>query len=71
MPGSAFTHAGLDWQEYVELAPHYLRPSAVDDLLGDPSKAEKDLGWKAGAHWDSLAGLMTDADVVAFEPCLS
>ncbi len=58
----AFTHAGMDWQEYVELDSRYLRPTEVDMLIGDPQKAEKVLGWKAETRFGKLAQLMVDAD---------
>ena len=53
----AFGHVGLDWQKYVRLDPKFLRPAEVDHLIGDPSKAQKALGWKpevdfAGAGQD-------------------
>ena len=37
----AFAHAGLDWQKYVKLDPRFLRPAEVDQLIGDPSKAQE------------------------------
>jgi GDPmannose 4,6-dehydratase len=40
-----------------------VRPTEVDALVGDPSKAEKILGWKAKTHWKALAKLMVDADI--------
>ena len=58
----AFAHAGLEWEEYVEIDEKYERPTEVDALIGDPSKAEKILGWKAKTHWYELAKLMVDAD---------
>ena len=42
----AFGIMNLDWKDYVEFDPRYLRPTEVDLLIGDPSKAEKKLGWK-------------------------
>jgi GDPmannose 4,6-dehydratase len=59
---AAFAHAGLDWQDHVELDKRYIRPTEVDKLVGDPSKIEKELGWKAKTHWHQLATLMVDAD---------
>ena len=59
----AFEHAGLDYRNYVELDKKYQRPTEVDALVGDPSKAEKLLGWKATTNWKSLAKLMVDSDV--------
>ncbi len=59
---AAFLRAGLDWESHVEIDPRYHRPAEVDYLLGDASKAEAELGWKADTHWDALAAIMTDAD---------
>jgi GDPmannose 4,6-dehydratase len=59
----AFTHAGLDWEKYVEIDQKYARPTEVDALIGDPSKAKKELGWSAKTHWQDLAKLMVDADL--------
>jgi GDPmannose 4,6-dehydratase len=59
----AFSHVGLNWHDYVEIDPKYLRPTEVESLIGDPSKATEQLGWKATTHWDMLAKLMVDADL--------
>lgn len=59
----AFSHAGLDWKEYVEIDQKYQRPTEVDALIGDPRKAEQNLNWKAKTHWRELAKLMVDADL--------
>ena len=59
----AFEHVGLNYKDYVELDKRYVRPTEVDALVGDPSKAEKVLGWKAKTHWKELAKLMVDADI--------
>ena len=58
----AFARVGLDWRDYVELDPRYLRPSEVDLLVGDPSKAERVLGWKASTGFEELVHIMVDAD---------
>jgi GDPmannose 4,6-dehydratase len=60
---AAFAHAGLNWEDHVTLDKKYLRPTEVDALIGDPSKAEKELKWKAATHWKALAELMVDADL--------
>ena len=60
---AAFEHVGLNYKDYVEADKRYLRPTEVDALVGDPSKAEKILGWKAKTHWKALAKLMVDADI--------
>jgi len=59
----AFTHAGLEWEKYVEIDQKYARPTEVDALIGDPSKAKKELSWSAKTHWQDLAKLMVDADL--------
>jgi GDPmannose 4,6-dehydratase len=59
----AFEHVGLNYKDYVEVDKRYVRPTEVDALVGDPSKAEKVLGWKAKTHWKELAKLMVDADI--------
>jgi GDPmannose 4,6-dehydratase len=64
---AAFTHAGLNWQDHVETNKKYIRPTEVDALIGDPSKAEKALGWKATTQWKELAELMVDADIAALK----
>ena len=59
----AFTHAGLEWEKYVEIDQKYERPTEVDALIGDPSKAKRELGWSAKTNWQDLAKLMVDADL--------
>jgi GDPmannose 4,6-dehydratase len=59
----AFQHVGLDWKEFVEIDKKYERPTEVDALVGDASKAYSALGWKAKTKWDDLARLMVDADL--------
>jgi GDPmannose 4,6-dehydratase len=67
----AFSKANLDWQKYVKLDKRYLRPSEVDSLVGDASKAEKILGWKAKTNWKKLAEIMVDADIKLLDDKLS
>ena len=62
---TSFEHAGLDWEKYVRFDERYLRPTEVDALIGDASKAQNDLGWKATVQPDDLARLMVDADIEA------
>jgi GDPmannose 4,6-dehydratase len=64
---AAFTHAGLNWKDHVETDKKYIRPTEVDALIGDPSKAEKELKWKAKVHWKELAQIMVDADISALK----
>jgi len=59
----AFAHAGLEWEKYVEVDDKYERPTEVDALIGDPSKAKAELGWEARTNWSELAKLMVDADL--------
>jgi GDPmannose 4,6-dehydratase len=61
----SFERVGLDWERYVDFDDRYLRPTEVDSLIGDASKAEGILGWKAKTHAKELAELMVDADVTA------
>ena len=61
----AFSYAKLDWQDYVEFDPRYLRPSEVDSLLGDASKARQKLGWEAKTSFDDLVKMMVEADIAA------
>jgi GDPmannose 4,6-dehydratase len=63
----SFAHAGLDWSEHVRFDPRYLRPTEVDTLIGDPSRAFDALGWEPTVHAPDLARLMVDADVTALE----
>ena len=53
----------MDWQKYVEVDPKYFRPTEVDLLLGDATKAAKVLGWKPKVSFKELAKMMTDADM--------
>jgi len=61
----AFEHADLEWQKHVKFDDRYLRPAEVDSLIGDPSKAARDLGWKARVLPPELARIMVDADSAA------
>ncbi|MFF7977808.1 GDP-mannose 4,6-dehydratase [Streptomyces sp. NPDC007901] len=58
-----FAHVGLDWRDHVRFDERYLRPSEVDDLVGDGSKAHRILGWKPSTHAPELARLMVDAEL--------
>ena len=59
---TAFTQAGLDWQQHVEIDPRYLRPTEVDHLLGDPGKARRALGWQPKVRFPELVKMMVEAD---------
>ena len=59
----SFSHVGLNWQDYVEFDERYLRPSEVDLLVGDASKAKRQLGWAPTTTFDQLVKLMVEADI--------
>ena len=59
----ACEHAGLDWKKHVEIDPRYFRPAEVDLLLGDPTKARTQLGWKPRVTFQELVRMMVDADL--------
>lgn len=67
---AAFGYAGLDWQEHVEVDPRYFRPTEVDALRADASRARDELGWQARVTFDDLVRIMVDADfeMVGLEP---
>ena len=67
----AFSRANLDWQKYVKIDKRYLRPSEVDSLVGDASKAQEILGWKPKTNWKKLAEIMVDADIKLLDDKLS
>jgi GDPmannose 4,6-dehydratase len=58
-----FTRLDLDWQRYVEIDPRYFRPTEVDSLLGDPTKAFDQLGWKPKVDLDGLVERMVEHDL--------
>jgi GDPmannose 4,6-dehydratase len=60
---AAFAHAGLSWEDHVNYDKQYERPTEVDALIGDPSKARELLGWEAQTKADRLAEIMVDADI--------
>jgi GDPmannose 4,6-dehydratase len=59
----AFRHVGRDWRRYVVHDPRYLRPSEVDLLVGDSSKARRQLGWKPSTTFKDLVRIMVEADI--------
>jgi GDPmannose 4,6-dehydratase len=63
----SFEHAGLNWENHVRFDQRYLRPTEVDALVGDASKAQEKLGWKASVHTPELARIMVDADIEALK----
>jgi GDPmannose 4,6-dehydratase len=58
----AFGYADLDWREYVTIDERYFRPSEVDLLIGDYSKAKRELGWEPKVRFAELVRMMVDAD---------
>jgi len=64
---TAFEHAGLDWEKHVKFDERYLRPTEVDALVGDASKAKDKLGWVPKVQTDELARIMVDADIEALK----
>jgi GDPmannose 4,6-dehydratase len=59
----AFGYAGLDWKEYVRIDERYFRPTEVDFLQADISKARKELNWEPKVHFHELVRIMVDADL--------
>jgi GDPmannose 4,6-dehydratase len=67
----AFEYAGLDWEKYVEIDARYFRPTEVDVLQGDASKAERAFGWKPKVKFRELVRIMVDADAKLLNDQLS
>lgn len=61
----AFEYVNLNWNDYVEFDPRYLRPAEVDILIGDPAKAREKLGWEPSVTFEGLVHLMVEADLNA------
>jgi GDPmannose 4,6-dehydratase len=59
----AFGYVNLDWRDYVKIDPKYYRPTEVDVLLADASKAKTELGWEPRVMFKDLARIMVDADL--------
>ncbi len=59
----AFDYAGLSWKKYVEIDKRYFRPTEVDCLIGDSSKALKILKWKPKVNFSQLVRMMVDSDM--------
>lgn len=60
---AAFSHLDLDWRKYVEIDPAFYRPAEVNLLIGDPSKAKRELGWEPKVSFRELVARMVDADL--------
>ena len=59
----AFAHVGLNYEDYVVIDPKFYRPAEVEVLMGDPTKAQEQLGWKAETSLEELMAMMVDADL--------
>ena len=62
-----FAHVGLDYKKYVTIDKNLIRPAEVDDLIGDSSKAQKELSWRRKVDFDGLIKMMVDADLEALK----
>lgn len=67
----AFHHVGLDYRDYLIIDPKLFRPAEVDILLGDPTKAHKQLHWTAKTQLIALIGMMVDSDIARLKQGLS
>jgi GDPmannose 4,6-dehydratase len=65
---TAFAHAGLDPERYVKTDPEFMRPAEVDHLIGDASKAKRELGWEPRHSFRELVEMMVDADLERLAP---
>jgi GDPmannose 4,6-dehydratase len=67
----SFGHADLDWEKHVRYDERYERPTEVDALIGDSSRAKELLGWEAKVHTPELVQIMVDADIAQLDDQLS
>ncbi len=63
----AFKHAGLDWQQHVQIDPRFIRPAEVEHLLGDPARARRELGWRPAVSFEKMIHMMVEADIERVE----
>ncbi len=63
----AFNYVNLNWEDFVEFDPRYLRPAEVELLIGDSTKARQKLGWKPSVTFEELVKLMVDSDIKALD----
>ncbi len=63
----AFSHVGLNYEDYVKIDEKFFRPAEVDLLLGDPGKAKEKLGWKVETSFQELVTMMVDSDMAYWE----
>jgi GDPmannose 4,6-dehydratase len=61
----AFHYAGLDWEKHVRIDQRYFRPTEVEVLIANSSKAKKNIGWEPKVHFKELVRIMVDADMEA------
>jgi GDPmannose 4,6-dehydratase len=61
----SFSYAGLDYEKYVKIDQKYFRLTEVDELIADPTKARKELGWNPKVTFKDLVKIMVDADMRA------
>jgi len=59
----AFSYAGFDWEKYVKIDPRYFRPTEVEELIADSTKAKENLGWQPKIKFKELVKIMVDADM--------
>jgi len=59
----AFSHVGLNFEDYVVIDPEFIRPAEVELLLGNPEKARTQLGWQPQVSFEQLVAMMVDADM--------
>ena len=67
----AFSYAGLDWKQYVEIDPKLIRPAEVDYLCGDAGKARSVLGWKPEVKFAELVKMMVKADLESLKKSMA
>jgi GDPmannose 4,6-dehydratase len=67
---AAFSHVGLNYEDHVTVDPAMVRPAEVDLLVGDPSKARRQLGWEPTVSFEGLVEMMVDADVALLEEAI-
>jgi GDPmannose 4,6-dehydratase len=63
----AFEHVGLDPSQYVRTDPRFLRPTELEHVVGDASKARDKLGWQPRTSFEELVRLMVDSDLERLE----
>ena len=64
----AFSHVGLNWEDYVVVDQRFVRPAEVERLQGDAARARDALGWQPEVDFDALVRLMVDADMARYAP---